>query len=117
MSDLVDGRQQADQRSAPIAVGSRSWLVDSRTGDWFGRFRVLLWLADALVISAAVTSTFWVLFNAGDELAGVPGLHYAWFALILIAIWLLGLESAGSRARWVVGSGLAEYRVVLTASL
>ena len=96
---------------------SRSWLLHPKTGDWYPRFRQLLWIGDTIAISIAVFATFNALFSPGDDLGALQGFHYAWFAPILIGLWLLGLESTVSRARRIVGSGLDEYRLVLSASL
>lgn len=95
----------------PVATAAQS-----RVRGWRGKLHALQAVVDTLAVSAAVTITFWVLFAPGQT-AGNTGVPYLVIAGIVALAWVLALEANESRGYRVAGTGLEEYRRVITASI
>ncbi len=95
----------------PVATAAQS-----RVRGWRGKLHALQVVVDALAVSAAVTVTFLVLFYPGQTV-GNTGVPYLAMAGIVALAWVLALEVNESRGYRVAGTGLEEYRRVITASI
>ncbi len=84
---------------------------------WYSKFRWALVGVDLAAISVAVLVTFQALFTPGEQVLGVAELSYAMLSPILVGLWVLILGADESRAQRVVGAGLTEYRLVISASV
>jgi exopolysaccharide biosynthesis polyprenyl glycosylphosphotransferase len=90
-------------------------VPQSRVRGWRAKLHAIQFVADAVAVSAAVAVTFLVLFRP-DQTAGNTGLLYLALAPVVAAAWVVALEWNESRSYRVAGTGLEEYRRVITAS-
>lgn len=87
-----------------------------RVRDWRAKLHALQFVVDAVAVSAAVAVTFLALFRP-TQTAGDSGLFYMAIAPVVAAAWVIALEWSDSRSYRVAGTGLEEYRRVITASV
>jgi len=87
-----------------------------RVRGWRAKLHALQLVVDAVGVSAAVAVTFLALFRP-DQTAGDSGVLYMAIAPVVAAAWVIALEWSESRSYRVAGSGLEEYRRVITASI
>ncbi len=101
---------------------SHSALHAPRAVDWTTEHRRKLWFTDSLIVVAVVFATQFGWFTlAGAPVAGnvdspLSWLSYTWLSGALIVGWLIVLAASGSRGTRVLGTGAAEYRLVVTSS-
>lgn len=97
------------------SVGQRS---APRVRNWYDSYKVALGASDALAITAALVAAY--VWRFGEKpfvhVGGSP-LTYALVSVFIAVSWWLLLSGRDSRERGIVGSGLEEYRRVLSASL
>ena len=70
---------------------------------------------DALMISVVICVTFVLLVDARTD--GILAVPYVQLAPVFAALWVTILETTDSRSHKIVGSGLTEYRRVISATL
>lgn len=89
----------------------------ARKRTWQTRYAGLLTVVDTVVVIAAVfgTQVLWL----GPEPAAVSAvpIDYTTVSTLLCVAWLVALTLGGTRLPRVIGHGVAEYRLVLAASL
>ncbi|KAE9728163.1 hypothetical protein, partial [Escherichia coli] len=97
--------------------------VSRRPSPWDRDYRTRLLLTDILVILISVFGT--QLISFGTEFGYDVGfnrpidiaVNYTWISVVLSISWLLALQIYDSRDRRIVGSGYAEYRRIVDASI
>ena len=92
--------------------------------DWRLSYSRRLGITDLLVIAASVAATqiIWFGFSANDvdfrgSLGSLPTVSYTLVSIILTVCWVGLLGIYGSRSDRLIGTGTAEYRLVVDASL
>lgn len=112
----------ADESSALRARLIPASLDRSRLSEslrnWYTRYGLALGITDAVAITAAVVAAY--LWRFGEDLqVTVAGSTQAYplVAALIGLVWWAGLDARGSRERRVIGHGLEEYRLVMSASL
>ncbi|MFP7833506.1 sugar transferase [Marisediminicola sp. LYQ134] len=103
----------------PAPFVSRSTAPTASTGPaWARRYRMRLITTDVLIITAAVITAFVARFWFGEVAAfGQVSLDYWLITAVIIVTWVSTLAAFHSRDSRIVGTGLAEYRAVVSASV
>lgn len=87
--------------------------------DWQRRYARRLVVTDLIVVVWAVVGVQLVWLGSDEaaatftNLAGDPGLGYAFISAGIIALWMLVLATTGSRGPRVIGIGTSEYRIIV----
>jgi exopolysaccharide biosynthesis polyprenyl glycosylphosphotransferase len=77
----------------------------------------MLWGVDAFFVASTVVVTFLLLYGARETLTGLDAVSYWMLAPMMAVAWILVLEITDSRDFRVAGTGVEEFRRVVTASL
>ncbi len=85
--------------------------------DWYAKYRILLVASDFAVVNFALAVTFFFLFVPQDHLQGLGGVSYVVASPVLALFWLAVLAEKDSWSKRIIGSGLQEYRRVISASV
>ncbi|GAA1421069.1 sugar transferase [Agrococcus citreus] len=93
-----------------------------QTHAWVARFADRLLLTDVAVVACAIAFAQFVRFvvfaeNEPDLRAWGASFDPTWVSAVLASLWVGALSASGSRDARVLGSGSAEYKRVLQASL
>lgn len=103
-----------------LETSSFPWPVATapqlRIHGWRAKLHLLQFVVDSLAVSAAVAVTFLALFRPTDVAVG-SDLLYLVIAPVVAASWVIALELSESRSYRVAGTGLEEYRRVVTGSV
>ena len=123
-TDQVTSRSRAVVSNPDVAAWSQvsPWVASAAAPpahelNWYRKYRMLIGVTDAVVLSAAVAATFTLLFGIESRTGGPVPIPYVLLAPILVATWWSILAFGSSHDRGVVGAGLEEYRRVITGSL
>jgi exopolysaccharide biosynthesis polyprenyl glycosylphosphotransferase len=98
-------------------VASAASRRTAATPGWHWKYRALQVASDLVSIGLALAASFWVLFIPGDSLVAGTEISYFWVAPVLGLVWVGMLGLTDSRSTLVAGSGMEEYRRVLSASI
>ncbi|WP_454778554.1 exopolysaccharide biosynthesis polyprenyl glycosylphosphotransferase [Georgenia muralis] len=108
---------QAGNGVAPSFPSPRD---DGVTPPWYGRYRAVLLVVDATMVTltllAAQFARFGVRGAEGRVFVAGELFSYAVVGAAFAAVWMLALSANESRNRRVVGAGLDEYRKVVTGT-
>jgi len=89
-----------------------------RLRSWYARYGLALGLTDAAAIAAAVVAAYLWRFGENLQVTVAGTVHaYPLVAVLIGLVWWVVLDARGSRERCVIGHGLDEYRLVISASL
>lgn len=87
----------------------------ARSQSWYQKYRILLTIADVIVIVIAMAVSY--SFRFGDDLRAGGAAESVGVAVLIGAVWLVMLGVVESRSRKTVGAGMDEYRRVMNASV
>jgi len=99
--------------SAPLEDTARLFGF-ARGANWYSRFHRLLIASDAIAVASAVAISYLVRFGAPE--LGLAN-ESAWDVIVVTAVWLLAMSTAGSRDQRVLAAGLEEYKRVMAGCL
>jgi len=89
--------------------------------DWQLAYRRMLWLSDFVVVVVAVfASQYGWFFLTGERATREvdnTSFTYTGLSVAIILGWLVALAVSGSRGQRVVGMGMSEYRLVISAAI
>ena len=112
----VDLVRPLDQAAPPrVAVDMPSGVFERST--WQRRYAATLTVSDFVVVSAAVLLSQYVRFGPTWTPGDYPQYYVPAYSALFIAAWLCVLTAFRSRSPRVIGTGVEEYRRVVTASL
>src|SRR6185312_13484317 len=83
---------------------------------WQRQYAAKLRITDTLVVCAAVILAQYVRFGPTLSPPGYSEYYVPGFSVLFISIWLLALAGFHSRSSRLTGTGIEEYRRVLSAS-
>ena len=106
----------------PGPAGPPRVAVDMPTGvfarsTWQRRYAATLGVSDFLVVSAAVLLSHFVRFGPTWTPADYPPYYVTAYSALFIVAWLCALAGFRTRSARIIGSGVEEYRRVVSASL
>lgn len=103
--------------TSPAVPRSFTPSRSARKPTWQAHYAALLTVVDTVVVAAAVfgTQVLWLGPEPAD-VSAVP-IDYTTVSTLLCVAWLVALTLGGTRLPRIVGQGVAEYRLVLAASL
>lgn len=111
--DLVRTQEQAGPPR--VAVDMPSGVFTRST--WQRRYAATLAVSDFVVVSASVLLSQFVRFGPTWTPPDYPQYYVPAYSALFIAAWLCVLTAFRSRSPRVIGSGVEEYRRVVSASL
>ncbi|WP_442010434.1 sugar transferase [Mycobacterium sp. 2YAF39] len=104
------------EQSAPSdAVGMPTGVFARST--WQRRYAATVRVSDFFVVSAAVLLSQYVRFGPTWTPADYPPYYVTTYSALFITAWLCALAAFRTRSPRLIGTGVEEYRRVLTASL
>ncbi|MEV0672720.1 sugar transferase [Mycobacterium sp. NPDC050441] len=83
---------------------------------WQRRYAAELRLTDTLAVCAAVILAQYIRFGTTESAAGTYKYFVPGFSAAFVLVWLTALAGFHTRSPRVIGSGIEEYRRVITAS-
>jgi exopolysaccharide biosynthesis polyprenyl glycosylphosphotransferase len=106
----------------PVDLTAPRAAVDMPTGvfarsSWQRRYAATLRISDFFVVSAAVLLSQFVRFGPTWTPPDYPHYYVTTYSALFIAAWLCALTAFRTRSPRLIGTGVEEYRRVLTASL
>lgn len=120
-STLVDPRQDRlnrESHSGTVVVPIPRLLptqVFERTR-WQRRYATKLQITDCMVVCTAVALAQYVRFGPTLEPGGYPKYYVPGFSILFVIVWLSALAALHTRSPRLIGTGVEEYRRVVTAS-
>lgn len=121
-STRVDNTQPAarnDEALDRLAAVNIPGLLPSKVFErtrWQRQYAAKLRITDSLVVCGAVALAHYVRFGPTLSPPGYPDYYVPGFSVLFISIWLLALAGFHSRSSRLTGTGIEEYRRVLSAS-
>jgi exopolysaccharide biosynthesis polyprenyl glycosylphosphotransferase len=83
---------------------------------WQRRYAAELRLTDTVVVCSAVFLAEFVRFGSAETATGGVTFPVPGFSVVFIVVWLCALAGLHSRSPRIIGSGIEEYRRVISAS-
>jgi exopolysaccharide biosynthesis polyprenyl glycosylphosphotransferase len=115
LGSKVDLVRPIDQTATRVAVDVPTGVFARST--WQRRYAATLRVSDFFVVSAAVLLSQFVRFGPTWTPTGYPHYYVTTYSALFIAAWLCALVAFRTRSPRLIGTGLEEYRRVVTASL
>jgi exopolysaccharide biosynthesis polyprenyl glycosylphosphotransferase len=111
--DLVRTLEQAGPPRVAVDVPTGVFARST----WQRRYAATLGVSDFLVVSAAVLLSQFVRFGPTWTPSGYPQYYVPAYSALFIVAWLCALTAFRARSTRVIGTGVEEYRRVVSASL
>ncbi|WP_264016594.1 sugar transferase [Mycolicibacterium confluentis] len=107
--------------SSPTAGAPRQYAVDTPSGvfrrwTWQRRYGAKLAVSDFFVVGTAVTLAQLLRFGETLDPPGYLRYYVPTFSVLFALAWLIALSAFHTRSQRVIGTGVEEYRRVVTAS-
>ena len=115
LGSKVDLVRPIDQTATRVAVDVPTGVFARST--WQRRYAATLRISDFFVVSAAVLLSQFVRFGPTWTPVGYPHYYVTTYSALFITAWLCALAAFRTRSPRLIGTGLEEYRRVVTASL
>jgi exopolysaccharide biosynthesis polyprenyl glycosylphosphotransferase len=103
----------APAEDAPSARPSKRVLERS---SWERRYATHLWITDALVICGAMMLAQYIRFGNTPTATGFLRLDVTVYSVLLVTVWVIALAAFHTRCPRYIGTGIEEYRRLITAS-
>jgi exopolysaccharide biosynthesis polyprenyl glycosylphosphotransferase len=116
---------KADAGSAPIIPNETGTVAHpalnevsrAKESGWSAQYCLTLQIVDTVAIAIAMAITVFAFLPSPPYLSGLNAVIYWSFTPMLALVWIIALGFTGSRDRRIIGSGLDEYRLVISASI
>jgi exopolysaccharide biosynthesis polyprenyl glycosylphosphotransferase len=101
---------------APIATNSTPPSSAEPARRWQNWYASRLRITDTVIVCAAVALAQFIRFGDSPKVSGYPGPVMTLFSVAFAALWLSSIATFNARSIRVIGSGLEEYRRIISAS-